>query len=239
VANILGLQTARAGSKSVINKNTILVKGKPLYHHNLTAMLACSSLTDVAVTTDIDQILALKNNNLTLIQRPKSLAGDNASHADAMRHGLEYMESLKNISYDYIALTLGNSVGCSACDLEQAINQLLNDDTYDSVMSVSKFNMFNPNRAYRKNDNEEIMPYLAQKSMQFNNKLAHVNDKDSAGDIYFFNGSFMVFKKNHLYETNGLMPFPWLGHRISHFIQETEMEVDAFWQLDYLMNREK
>jgi len=234
---ILGLQTARAGSKSVKNKNIAMVKDKPLFMHNLEAMLDCKLISDIALSTNIESILNLKRNRLSVIKRPSELATDNASHTDAMRHAVDYMEAKTAKTYDYIVLTLGNSLGCNELDLSDAIESLLTCPEIDSVMSVSKFNMFNPNRAFRICDSSLISPYINQSQMSFLDEEIHVNDKDSAGDIYFFNGSFMIFKKNCLYSEKGLNPFPWLGHKISHFIQETQMEVDAMWQLDYISNR--
>lgn len=84
---------------------------------------------------------------------------------------------------------------------------------------------------------EKLETFISQDDMNSISAKVSINDKNSSGDVYFFNGSFMVFKKSCLYKKDGSKPFTWLGKNISYFIQDTEMEVDAIWQLEYLMNR--
>lgn len=236
MTKILGVQTARAGSKSVKNKNIAPIHGEPMYTYNLNAMLACGKIENVVITTDIEDAFTRQHEKLTVLTRPKHLLGDDASHADAIIHAVENMERLHNKEYNYVALTLGNSLGCYTTDLSKAAELLINDPDSDSIMTVSKFNMFNPYRAFKLTD-EKLDTFIPQEMIKNINEQVAINDKNSAGDIYFFNGSFMIFKKSCLYRGDGLMPFSWLGKNIRYYIQDTEMEVDALWQLEYLMNR--
>ena len=54
--NVYALQTARAGSKSVPNKNIMNIKGKPLYLHNVQYALDSDLIKQVYVSTDYESI---------------------------------------------------------------------------------------------------------------------------------------------------------------------------------------
>ena len=57
--NIYALQTARAGSKSVPNKNIINIRGKSLYLHNVQYAQKSKLIKDVFISTDY---YIIKNN---------------------------------------------------------------------------------------------------------------------------------------------------------------------------------
>jgi hypothetical protein len=93
--------------------------------------------------------------------------------------------------------------------------------------------MFNPFRAYEIR-NGCLTTIVPQGLIQEKAKMKNINDKDSAGDIYFFNGSFWICRRETLVKNEGLLPFPWLGTRIRALVQEDVMEIDAEWQLKCL-----
>lgn len=233
---VIGIQTARAGSKSVPNKNITVVKGMPMYKHNLNGMIDCKLVNKVVITTDIDEIFQESHQKLTVLRRSSALSGDSASHSETIREALFKYERDNDEHFDIVVITLGNSMSCNANDLENAILKLVNSDELSSVISVSKFNMFNPFRAYVKDKGNCLTTFIPQNEI-FSRSKDSINDKNSAGDIYYFNGGFWVIKRQALIEENGLLPFPWLGDNIGYFEQRTEMEIDDHWQLNYLSNR--
>jgi N-acylneuraminate cytidylyltransferase len=143
---ILAIQTARANSKSVKKKNLIKINNEPIFLKSLKAAINCKDIDKVVCTTD-DEVIAnySKKYNYTAIKRPKSLRGPNASHLLTIKHALIETERKDKCKYDVVILLLGNVIGVSAKALSQAIKKLKNND---SVVSVSKFNMFNPLRAF-------------------------------------------------------------------------------------------
>ena len=235
--NIYALQTARAGSKSVLNKNILEVNGKPMYRHNVDYAKQSKYIKDVFVSTDCEYI---KNNALDdkykVIPRPSYLCSDDASHQETICHGIEFIEKFCDEKVDIIVILLGNSIGANTKDLDIAIEELCNDDTYDSIQSVSEFNMFNPFRAFSINDGS-LQTIMNPNQISSNKKIENINDKNSAGDVYFFNGSFWICKRDVVFN-KGVPPFEWLGNKIKPYVQDVCMEVDAGWQLDYLINKE-
>ena len=227
--NIYALQTARAGSKSVPGKNIRRVQGKPMYLHNITYATRCDFIKKVYCTTDCPTIKkGASDQDFEIIDRPKHLCGDSASHRETLKHGLLEIEKINNETVDVLVVLLGNSLSAFTEDLNRAIS-LLDDDT-DGIMSVSAFNMFNCFRAYKKSG-EYLETFVSPEFIKENAVAKNLNDKNSSGDTYFFNGSFWVCRREYIAHKVGLEPFNWLGNRIKPLIQDTHMEIDAAWQL--------
>lgn len=228
--NVYALQTARKGSKSVIDKNIMDINGKPLYRHPVDKALNSKIIKKVFISTDIDTIIENKEKiNYKVIKRPKYLCEDNSSHHDTMIHGLKEIEKIEQQSVDFLVVLLGNSLGSSGEEIDKAINFLMNNQQYDSIQSVSEFNMFNPLRSF-KIQNDQLLTCIDQKEIERTSILKNVNDKKSAGNVYFANGSFFICKRDILLGKKGLLPYPWLGNKIKPWIQKTNMEIDAYWQ---------
>lgn len=232
--NFYALQTARAGSKSVPNKNIMEIKGKPLYLHNALYALDSESIKDVYVSSDYDVIEKdAAKYGYKFIRRPDHLCQDDSSHRDTMLHGIEHIESTTGESCDYLVVLFGNTLGARTIDLDNAINMMLSNPELDSIQAVSEYTMFNPFRAFKITEGE-LQTIVDQEFIRNNLKGKLANDRNSAGKTYFMNGSFWIIKKSVILDNNGLLPFPFLGNRVGAYIQDTMMEIDAPWQIKFL-----
>ena len=82
--------TARAGSKSIINKNVFSVSGKPIIHYPIQASLDAKKIDKVFVSTDGDLIAnASKELGATIIPRPDELSGDTINHGIVIKHAVQ------------------------------------------------------------------------------------------------------------------------------------------------------
>ena len=124
---IYALQTARAGSKSVVNKNIMDIHGKPLFMHNADAAIGCDKIKDLYVSTDCEVIKSHRHKGYKIIDRPESMRGDNASHHDVMKHAVDHIEEQTGQELELLVILLGNSMGCTSGDLECAIHLLENN----------------------------------------------------------------------------------------------------------------
>lgn len=227
---IVSVQTARAGSKSVINKNIIPINGKPLFLHNILAAKGCRYISNVYVNTDCPVISSYsKQYDYEIIERPENLCGDDASHHDVIKHSVLSIEDRLNTTIDIVVVLLGNAMGINTSDLNNAIEILQNEPRYHSVQSVSELNMFNPFRALKIHDNQ-LQTIISQEQILEEAKLQNINDKKSCGDVYFFNGSFWAIKRKYIFQ-KGILPFPWLGTIIYPYVQRPVFELDAEWQI--------
>jgi len=232
--NIYALQTARAGSKSVPNKNIMEIKGKPLYLHNVLYALDSNFIKDVYISTDYDVIHEnAEKYGYKSIVRPEKLCQDNSSHQETMVHGLEEIERRTGETCDYLVVLFGNTLGARTIDLDNAIGMITANQSLDSIQAVSEYTMFNPYRAF-KIENGKLNTIVEQEFIRNNLKGKLANDRNSAGKTYFMNGSFWIIKKEAFYKNDGLLPFPFLGKNIGAYIQDTMMEIDAPWQIKLL-----
>jgi len=237
MTNVYALQTARAGSKSVKSKNTLLIDDKPLFQYPVEKALNSKKIKQVYISTDI-YLVKRNPDNLPyrVISRPESLCGDDSSHHDVMIHGLKEIEKREAEQVDILVVLLGNSLGAESHVLDEAISFLIENPEYDSIQSVSEFNMFNPFRAFTV-ENESLKTYMSQEDILNGKKIKNINDKKSAGDIYFANGSFFICRRDILLKMEGMLPFPWLGFNIKPWVQPVTMEIDAYWQSSVLKDQ--
>ena len=231
--NIYALQTARAGSKSIINKNVLMIGDKPLFLHNLLYAKESKYISQVYVSTNIHMIFKFSlDYNYHTIRRPNQLCKDSSSHYEAICHGMRVIEDREQTDIDILVILLGNNLSAYTDDLDKGIKYLIDNDV-DSVMSVSRFDMFNPFRAYKKKEGL-LDTIVSQSFIKENQKNHNINDKKAAGPVYFFNGSFWIVRKKSILENNGLLPFAWLGKKIYPLVQKDAIELDAEWQISYL-----
>lgn len=229
---ITALQTARAGSKSIPKKNLLEVNMHPLFAHSIRAARDCEQITSVWCSTDDEQIKSYSDfYDFEVIHRPPELSGDNDSHLEVIRHGVQEIERQIGVQ-DIIVVLLGNVVGIDGASLTQAIHML---EDYDSVVSVSRFNMFNPFRAMQIH-NDQLETFIPQQQIVTDTQA---NDKNSAGDIYYCNGNFWISKRDVIFENDNNLPFQWLGKRIRPYVQDVFLELDAPWQQNYLQESAK
>jgi len=126
---IVGLIPARAGSKGIPRKNLVPLRGKPLIGWTLDAARASVRLTQVAVSTDDDEVAALAAD-AAVIRRPRELAADDTPMRDVVLHALDELERC-----DVLVLLQPTSPLRTATHVDGAVD-LLVETGADSVVSV-------------------------------------------------------------------------------------------------------
>ena len=80
---------ARGGSKRIPKKNMLNVSGKPLLKYVVDECLKVTN--NVVVSTDDEEIANfLLENRIDMLDRPKSLAGDNTKTEEVVEDALKY-----------------------------------------------------------------------------------------------------------------------------------------------------
>ena len=80
--NVLGLITARGGSRGIPKKNIVPVNGKPLIAWSIEAAMGAASVQRCIISTDCPEIagICLQYGADVPFMRPAHLAGDNSDH---------------------------------------------------------------------------------------------------------------------------------------------------------------
>jgi len=156
---IVGVVTARGGSKGLPGKNIKPLCGKPLISWTIEQAKASRYLDRVVVTTDDQEIanVALADKVDQVIDRPKELALDTTSSFDVIKHALAYLEK-QGESYDCVALLEPTSPLREPKDIDQAVEQLI-DNTIGavSIMGVCKVEAMHPEYLVRIDDHDLII----------------------------------------------------------------------------------
>jgi CMP-N-acetylneuraminic acid synthetase len=198
--------TARAGSKSIINKNVFMVAGKPMIHYPIQASLDAKKIDKVFVSTDGDLIAnAAKELGAEIIPRPEELSGDTVNHGIVIKHAVEWVKE-RNPEIENVVLLLGNTVYIDGEIIDLCLTKLDEDSTLDSCMTVWEAQDDHPNRAMEIND-EGILEAYGDK----NRKVS--TERQSYKKAYYYDQGVWAFRHHTVNSEDGVNPWWWMGKR--------------------------
>jgi CMP-N,N'-diacetyllegionaminic acid synthase len=134
---ILTTICCRGGSKGVKGKNIRFLNDKPLIAYTIETALQCSSLNDIVVSTDSEEIAdaAKKYGVKKIIARPPELSADEASKWPVFIHAVETYEKESGNKVDYL-VDLDVTVPLKTKeDIEGAIKFALQNKNADVVIT--------------------------------------------------------------------------------------------------------
>lgn len=226
---IAALILGRGGSVGFPGKNTYKVLGRPMMEYAILAAQNSKYVDEIYVSTDSDEIKEIaRKNNVNVIDRPDYLCTKEALHQDAMVHGYNFIKNLgKDI--ELIVLLQCNAPFILASLIDEGIEILREKTEFDSAATVSKYNMFSPTRARRLAADGSILNFVPLEN--FTNEKKVNCDKDSQGDVYYTDGTFIVRPKCLEYIENGMLPYQWMGQKSYSIMNWGGLDVDVAWQV--------
>jgi len=134
---ILGLITARGGSKGVPGKNIRPIGGRPLIEWTIESAFGAGELSHVVVSTDDGEIAAVAREAGASVPfvRPPALAEDDSSHVDVVEHALTWFMSEMGPDLSYVVLLQPTSPFRTAEDIDAAV-RLAGETEANAVVSV-------------------------------------------------------------------------------------------------------
>lgn len=135
---VLGVITARGGSKGLPGKNLKLLAGKPLIAYSIETARLSAAFDRVILSTD-DQAIADTARALGCevpFMRPADLARDDTPHLPVMEHAVKWLRDRESYDCDAVMILQPTSPLRTAGDIRAAID-LLDATGADSVVSVS------------------------------------------------------------------------------------------------------
>ena len=156
---ILGLITARGGSKGIPGKNIIDLNGKPLIQYTIDAALQAKGLDRVVLSTDSVEIanVAKKCGCEVPFMRPDELARDNSPHLDCVVHALDALCDLDGYEPDYVLLLQPTSPFRTSQDIDAAID-IMKESSCDLVVGLTEQAM-NLSKCCYVSSNGDVSPY--------------------------------------------------------------------------------
>jgi len=136
---VLGIITARGGSKGVAGKNLKLLAGKPLLAYTIDAANHCAALDRVILSTE-DETIAAAGRAMGCevpFTRPAELSRDDTPHLPVIQHAAAWMRDHANYTCDAVMVLQPTSPLRTSTDIAAAVG-LLESTGADSVLSVSE-----------------------------------------------------------------------------------------------------
>jgi len=137
--NVLGIITARGGSKGIPGKNLKPLAGKPLLAYTVETARRSGALDRVILSTE-DEAIAAAGRDLGCdvpFIRPLDLAHDDTPHLPVIQHATRWMQERVNYRPDAVMILQPTSPLRTVDDITAAV-ELLERSGADSVLSVNE-----------------------------------------------------------------------------------------------------
>jgi hypothetical protein len=229
---IVGLLLGRKGSLGFPGKNLSPVLGRPLAFYPMNAAKRAKSIDRIYLSTDDERLMALaEQNGLEVIRRPDYLCSKEALGEHAYEHGYQEIKK-RNPSekIEQLVLLMCNAATILPETIETGIRVLRDRPDVDSAVTVSRYNMWSPLRARKRDPQGLLKPFVPFET--FGDPKTLNCDRDSQGDVLFADMGTSIVRPRNLDELeDGMLPQKWMGHKIWPLPQDAGCDVDYEWQL--------
>lgn len=222
---ILGIITARGGSRGVEKKNIADLAGKPLIAYTIDAVKQSQLLTRCIVSTEDEEIADVSRSLGAEVpfMRPKELAEDTSTSIDVVQHTINMLKAAGE-EYDYVMILQPTSPLRIAEDIDESIKKIVDTDA-DSVMGMVEIQDFSiPKLKFIKDD--QITSIFEDEGKQ----SAHRNESQNA---FKRNTAIYLTKTDLLMQGDlfGKISRPWImpQERSLDVNDPIDLEIAAFW----------
>jgi len=186
--SIMGLITARGGSKGIPGKNLIPIRGRPLISYTIETALESKVFDRVMVTTDDDKIAEVSRQwgAETPFVRPANLSGDWDPTHPVVVHALEWMAENEGYYPDYMMLMQPTSPLRIVEDIREAV-AIARDKDADGVISVYEPKQ-HPHWMFELNEDGRFA--------DFDPHTRELARRQSLSPQYMLNGSIYLIKRS-------------------------------------------
>jgi CMP-N-acetylneuraminic acid synthetase len=218
IPKILGVVTARGGSKGIPGKNIKLLAGKPLIAYTIESAKKAGVFDRLILSTDDDEIISVakKYGCEAPFIRPAELAQDKTPHLPVMRHAVQRLKDNENYWPDYVMILQPTLPFRQPFHIKEAVDLILKTGA-DSVIAVCGVpEKFNPERnlLVEKGGFLELFggKPLYKRAVQ----------RQKAGKFYFNTTMIYLFKTELLFGNNP----NFFGDKVTPYIIDEKYSVD-------------
>lgn len=226
---LLGLITARGGSKRIPGKNLREVGGKPLLAWTVEEACKSSLLDAVVMTTDDVEIAdaARRYGASVPFMRPARLAGDATPHIDCVFHALEQLVEQGDEPFDAVVLLQPTSPLRTVDDIDGLLQEAL-DKKAEAMVTVHD-STEHPYFVRFFGENGVLDPFMRQD--------VFYPRKQDLQKTYYINGAVYFNTVESLYRTKTFYPEGQYGYEMP---AERALQVDSEFEMlvaDMLLHR--
>lgn len=201
---VLGVITARAGSKGVPKKNIKLLSGKPLIYYTIKAAQESKFLSKFCVSTDSEEIKNISKSYGAEVpfKRPKKISEDVDSEL-VVEHALNFFIK-KGYKFDAVMLLQPTSPFRKGKTIDKAINLLDRNKDIDSVITAEKIDSYHPDKMFRLK-NKKVIPYTSKFKNKKGEPVLTLIARQLLEDLYIPDGSIFLVKTKYFFQTNSMI----------------------------------
>lgn len=231
---ILGIVTARGGSKRVQRKNIKDFRGKPLLVWTAEVGLASGVLDRFILTTDDKEIAEVgKKVGLEVpFMRPAELASDTSSSYEAVKHAVEWLKENEKYEANWIILLEPSSPSRQAFHIKEVAELISKSNVnFDSLLSISKMPSHYSHLKEMQRDEKGIITRVGDGAIVRN--LIHRNQ--DIPTTYYFNSAIYAFKTTNIFDGNNSL---W-GDRSYGYLMDEKYSTDIDTHEDWIIAEAK
>lgn len=220
--SVVGLITARGGSKSIPRKNIKLLAGKPLIAWTIEAALQSHRLSRVIVSTDDEEIaqVAREWGAEVPFMRPAELAQDKTPSIFAILHAINWLDQFESYQPDFVMCLQPTSPLRTAQDIDTVIERT-SQKKVDSVVSVTPVN-HHPYWLKKVDDNGRMQDFVT-----LNQPISRRQDLPA---VYALNGAIYLAHCETLLERKS-----WYTEQTLAYIMPSERSLDIDMPWDFYL----
>ena len=196
---VLGVVTARAGSKGIPGKNTRTLAGKPLIAYTIDAARASGVFDRLILSTDDDASaqIARERGCEVPFMRPAALCADDTPHLPVMQHAVEWMRDHAQYVPEWVMILMPTSPLRQPRHIVESV-ELARVSGADSVVSVDPMPAhFHPMRALTVDAGGWARLLVADRPVR-----ERPVRRQGMPDAWVFNGAIYLFKASLLFDAN-------------------------------------
>lgn len=195
---VLGIITARGGSKGVPGKNIKLLAGKPLIVYTIESAKKSGVFDRLILSTDDPKIaeVAKKYGCEVPFMRPNELAQDKTPHLPVIQHAIRWLKDKENYWPDYVMILQPTSPLRQPFHIKGAVDIIV-ETKADSVLGVMEIpGHFNPMWAIKIDDQGFAKLFVTGEPIR-----KRVLRRQELPGAYTNNGAIYLFKTQLLFDS--------------------------------------
>lgn len=216
---VLGIITARGGSKGIPGKNIKPLIGKPLIAYTIEAAQQANVFDRLIVSTDDEHIAAVARQygcDVPFI-RPQELAQDRTPHLPVLQHAVTWLKDNENYLPEYVMTLQPTSPLRQSFHIKEAVELIVKTGA-DSVLSVAPIHEhFVPHKSMVIGKDGMLMLFSGDPVRK------RTNRRQDLSAAYWSVGAIYLFKTNLMFDAADPNCY---GDRVAPYIMENKYIVD-------------
>ena len=222
---VLGIITARGGSKGIPRKNVKLLAGKPLIAHTIETAKESGVFDRIIVSTDDAEIadVAKQYGAEVPFMRPSELAGDSTPTLPVLVHALKWLKENESYEPDAVMLLQPTAPLRKPEHIREAV-ELFTKSGANSVVSVSEVpGHHNPHWQFNLDNEQRISIFTGEAFSDI------IKRRQDLPKTYTRNGAIYLFKTSLLFAATP----SFYGNDIRAFLMDEASSVNIDTPADF------